>query len=82
MSLHSKYSRNWIFFYFPNMNEVPPSVSSVSLLIYLYLFMKNGIHLVSAKNAKNKIEASILRRKHSWLEVVGGHILVGLLWLY
>ena len=23
--------------------------------------MKNGIHLVSAKNAKNKIEASILR---------------------
>ena len=65
----SKY-RNWIFFYFPNMNGVPPSDSSVSLLIYLYLFMKNGIHLVSAKNAKNKIEASILRRKHSWL--VGG----------
>ena len=64
------------------MNGSSLSVSSVSLLIYLYLFMKNGIHLVSAKNAKNKIEASILRRKHSWLEVVGGHILVGLLWLY
>ena len=52
------------------MNGSSLSVSSVSLLIYLYLFMKNGIHLVSAKNAKNKIEASILRRKHSWL--VGG----------
>ena len=61
----SKY-RNWIFFIFQTW-MVP---LSVSLLIYLYLFMKNGIHLVSAKNAKNKIEASILRRKHSWL--VGG----------